>query len=192
MDSKKPVVPVQVAPPQAPKESASPDIADFKIPDDPEPAPVASAPAAEAKKPFDMEPVVKLPITEADKEKYFNCILSNQPFHDVLTAFNGKLKVGMRTRTVKESEDVLKFLNKLVTSKEIDFYPDFQNKHIMGHVAFAVTSLNDRNVDSGSIDDRLKRITSLDNQLFIMLIEMLKRFDDKMQTLREEALKPNF
>ena len=174
--------------------SGGPDIGDFKLPENQppdqkqepegEPGPVPK---------LDLEPTeVSIPITEADKEKYFACILNNQPFQEVLTAFGGKLKVGMRTRTVKESEDVLKFLNKLVTSKEIDFYPDFQNKHIMGHIAFAVTSLNDRNVDAGTVEDRVKRITSLDNQLFIILIEMLKRFDGKMQRLRDEALKPNF
>jgi hypothetical protein len=169
------------------------DISEFKTQEKPglDTPPVPSEEPAPPPK-IDMETDVKLPITDADKDKYFNCIITNQPFHEVLYAFDGKLKVGMRTRTVKESEEVLKYLNRLVTNKEIDFYPDFQNKHIMGHVAFAVTSLNDRNVDSGTIEDRLKRIVALDNQLFIIMIEMLKRFDDKMQRLRDEALKPNF
>jgi hypothetical protein len=172
-------------------DSSGPDISDFKTQETPE----ATVPPDEQQPlvpKVEFEPDVKLPITDADKDKYFSCIISNQPFHEVLSAFGGKLKVGMRTRTVKESEDVLKYLNRLVSSKEIDFYPDFQNKHIMGHIAFAVTSLNDRNVDSGTIEERLKRIVALDNQLFIILIEMLKRFDDKMQRLRDEALKPNF
>jgi hypothetical protein len=169
------------------------DMGDFNIPDAATavPPPAQPAPGVPQMPPQEAPPV-QLPISNEDKDKYFNCIITNQPFHEELTVFNGKLKVGMRTRTVQESEAVLKFLNKMITSKEIDFYPDFQNKHVMGHVAFAVTSLNGKNIDAGDLEARLKRITSLDNQLFIILIEMLKRFDEKMQRLRDEALKPNF
>lgn len=154
----------------------------------PEPPAVKTA-LQEPKK--DVGPVL-LPITDEDRERYFNSVLSNKPYTETLQACNKRLEVGFRTRSVQESEAIIQMLNKALSAKTIDYLADYQNKHLMCHIACAVTSINDENIDKGSLDERLKRIEALNSQIYMIIIELINRFDDKMNRLREEALKPNF
>lgn len=135
---------------------------------------------------------VRLPVSDEDKNTYFTAILSNSPYKEKLVACGGQLNVVFRTRTVQESEEVLKKLNGEVLAKQIDYLADYQNKHLMCHIALAVTEINGINYDHGNLEERVKRIMVLNNQIYLVLIELLNRFDEKMNTLREEALKPNF
>ncbi len=160
------------------------DLGEFKT-DKPEVVP----PVGEFKMPT---PAPDLPISDADKDAFFDCIMNNKCYREELTAFGGKFKAIMRTRTVKESEEVLLFITESVKNKKIDFFPDYQNKHVMCHVGLAVVSVNGENNDSGSIEERLKRIQNLNSQIYMILCEFLQRFDSKIERLREEALKVNF
>ena len=170
------------------------DMSDFQLVDDtPKQAtPVKSEQPEKKSEQSDKKPKVQLPVTEQDKDNYFSCVLSNKPYVEVLEACNGKMRVGLRTRTVKESEDVLQRLSKEVSGKNIELMADYQNKYLMHHLGYALVSINDKPYDSGSLDGRLATLQSMNNQIYMILLELLARFDEKMNRLREEALKVNF
>jgi hypothetical protein len=174
-----------------PQEEAPVDLSQFKTQETPElkPVPETKVPDPETPK---KTPEVILPIKDEDRDRYFNCVLNNLPYYEVLEALGGKLKIGFRTRTVQEAEEVTKYINDLVQSKQVDFFPDYQNKHLMGTLAFAIVSINEKNIDQGDLKQRIERLVKLNNQIYMMLVELLRRFDSKMETLREECLKPNF
>ncbi len=169
------------------KDASTTDISDFKTDESADKTAKARKPrTAKEDKP------VELPIKDEDKDRFFDCIMTNKPYTEELEAMNGKFKVGFRTRTVAESEEVLKYINEQVKAANIDFFPDYQNKHLMCHLSYAVTSINGESATVTDLRDRVKYFQNLNAQVYMILCELFKRFDSKVEKLREEALKANF
>lgn len=47
-------------------------------------------------------------ISEQDKERFFKSIISDQPYEEELSVFDGKLKLKFRVMTVQENTDIVK------------------------------------------------------------------------------------
>ena len=47
-------------------------------------------------------------ITEQDKERFFKSIISDRPYEEELSVFDGQLKIKFRVMTVQENADVVK------------------------------------------------------------------------------------
>lgn len=54
-------------------------------------------------------------ITQEDKERFFKSILADVPYDEVITLFDGQLKIKLRAMTVRENSDVV---NQIVADKK--------------------------------------------------------------------------
>jgi hypothetical protein len=50
-------------------------------------------------------------ISEEDKEKFFKSVLTDQPFQETVSLFDGKLNIVLKTMTVAENNDVVQQIN---------------------------------------------------------------------------------
>ena len=46
-------------------------------------------------------------VTEVDKEAFFKAVISDKPFEDVISLFDGKLHITLKTMSVEENNDVV-------------------------------------------------------------------------------------
>ena len=51
-------------------------------------------------------------ITDEDKEKFFKSVMGDVPFQDVVSLFDGKLKITLQTMTVSQNNDVVEQISK--------------------------------------------------------------------------------
>lgn len=60
-------------------------------------------------KPIDTEvKEVEIPVSDAEKEIFFKCFLSDEPYNETINILGGKLKITFRTLSIEENDDIFK------------------------------------------------------------------------------------
>lgn len=138
--------------------------------------------------------LVESPITDADKDRFEMAILKDEPFIETFSFYNGKLKVALRTRTMAEIEDAGRQLEK--ENPRLKMSADMALHTYQIALALCQITINGQqgltNVDTGTLEERLKRIRQLSYPKFMLISEALTAFDRKVEKLRELAKPENF
>ena len=130
----------------------------------------------------------ELPITEEDKNKFFDAIMRDDFYYEDLPAFDGKMTVKLRTRMMTEGEEIIDYVRKMDVKNIVDLELGMGKCNL----AYALVKINSTVYDNGTLSERIKRLDSLPVPKFIALLELMRRFDVKIGKLEKLSVSPNF
>ncbi len=136
-------------------------------------------------------------VTETDKEKYFKCFLSDQPYTETISMFDGSVNVKFKALNVEENEDIIKQISidkdNGVTLSDDSYFLNL----VLYRMVQSIQEINDKpfkpenhkteSVKDGDtyVKENLKYIKSFNSFKLNALILAFKKFEDKINLLTE-------
>lgn len=151
------------------------------------------------------DPIKKIKITETDKENFFKSVLSDSPYEEAISLFDGQIKARFRNMTVQENTDVV---NQIVqdrengTASETDAYFITMSAYRM---SVCLLTIDDKpystiTKDNYSVEEdgntyvfaRTKPMLSWSTSKLAVFIDAFRAFEAKVLKLTTEVQSPNF
>lgn len=150
-------------------------------------------------------PVEPPKITEADKEAFFKCFLSDSPFFYDQSLLNGKLVVKFKTLTVEESDDVFRQISldiKADKAPKDDSYLQTIVQYRLGlsvaeinHQPFAAEIQKDKVQPEGNttyVSQRAALLKQWPVPKLVAVTDAFNDFEKKTTYLIDQSLNPDF
>ena len=151
------------------------------------------------------EPIKMPDISEEDKERFFKCLMVDEPYEETIALLNGSFKVRFRAMTVSENTDVV---NQVVSDRRLGIAADHDAYFItisayrMGISLLSVdvktySSITKDNFTASSEDDsyvlaRSKLMLSWPTAKLSVFLDAYQIFESKLIKLASEVQNPSF
>ena len=139
-----------------------------------------------------IDEIDNIEITDNDLDNYFAAIVDDTPYTEVLNLLNGRLKVRYRSRTVEETSEIIKKISKDNPETNADLEATLGKYYLLFSLVSIESKKGMATFDTGTFEQRLKRIDELHAPKYMVLMQGMYNFDTKLEKLRLEASKPNF
>lgn len=154
---------------------------------------------------LDQSKVPVVDITAEDKERFFKSILADKPYEEVISLFDGQVKVKFKSMTVQENTDVV---NQIVSDRKLGIAADNDAYFITiatYRMAICLVSIDDVQYSTTTKENfvpftendsyilaRSKPMRSWSTARLAVLIDAFKNFEAKLVKLTTEVQTPNF
>ena len=142
----------------------------------------------------------KVKVTKEDEDKFFDSIVTREPFYQDFSFFNGRIIITMRTKYLDEADKAQQGAFATLRNSarsEIEFGFSLDKNHIAYSlvkmlIAKKDGSFEEKLFDDGTLEERLERINGLPDHLFLMISDCFLSLSNKMKALEEIAKDKNF
>ena len=151
------------------------------------------------------ERLSNLELSEADKENYFKSILSDKPYEETLSLFDGKMQVKFKVMTVQENSDIV---NQIELDRKADKTRD-NDAYMITIAAYRLCSSMisiDNQAFSNITKENYKTADEFDSYVaarakithdwatakLSLLLDAFQKFEAKIIKLTNEVQTPNF
>jgi hypothetical protein len=141
--------------------------------------------------------VPELPISEPDKDRFADCLLSGQPYTESFERFKGKLKVVLRSRFKWEEDAIIDQVFQDFAEKQIKSDGQYVNRLNVYNLSFQVSSLDGvvqiTSKKSENLREHVQKgiFEDMPEPKLYILVSLLHQFDTKVTALCRMAL-PDF
>ena len=140
-------------------------------------------------------PFLLRPSKRERTDLYFESIVNDEPYYDSVKLLGGKLVIEFRTKKLSEGEEITKFITKENDLNDVE-YQLMINKCYLAYGLSRITRSDGRVefFDEGSLEERVARIDKNIESApkYMLIMDAMWKFEDKVAKMHAEAQKPNF